>query len=179
MNTTSTAFTPTEARARFEQRFAEFHNKARAYFADFTPEAKDEAVANSLFLAWHQLTVLVQNGKADDRLLTGAFYFACRQTRSGRTIRSSHSRDLFDQARRGGQVIVRGLDLDAYVSRRTSVLDTVAFKVDTRAWLASLTTEQRRRARSGRRAQHAGMRPALERVRSGGLDHAAPAQSLV
>jgi hypothetical protein len=135
-----------EARARFEQRFVEFHNKARAYFADFTPEAKDEAVANSLFLTWHQVTVLVKNGKADDKLLTSAFYFSCRQTRSGRTIRASHARDLFDHARRGGQVIVRGLDLDAYVNRRTSVLDIVAFKVDTRAWLESLTAEQRRRA---------------------------------
>ena len=43
-------FTMTKARARFEKRFPEFQNKAKAYFADFKPEAKDEAAANSLFL---------------------------------------------------------------------------------------------------------------------------------
>ena len=142
-------FTIGQARARFEERFREFQNKARAYFADCKPEAKDEAIANSLFLTWRYLVALVRNGKADDRLLTSVFYFSCRQTRSGRmlrTIKHCRARDLFDHARVGGQVIVRGLDLDAYVNRRTSVPDTVAFKVDTRAWLDSLTEEQRRRA---------------------------------
>ena len=56
------------------------------------------------------------------------------------------SRVNFDGCRKDGQVIVRGLDLDAYVSRRTTVLDIVAFKVDTRDWLDSLTEEQRQRA---------------------------------
>jgi hypothetical protein len=139
-------FTFGQARARFEERFREFQNKARAYFSDCKPEAKDEAIANSLFLTWRYLVALVERGKADDRLLTSVFYFSCRQTRSGRTIRETRSRDLFELAHKGDQVIVRGLDLDAYVNRRTSVPDTVAFKVDTRAWLDSLTEEQRRRA---------------------------------
>ena len=40
-------FTLTEARERFEERFPEFQNKAKAYFQDYKPEAKDEAVANA------------------------------------------------------------------------------------------------------------------------------------
>ena len=34
--------------------------KARAYFQDFKPEAKDEAIANSLFLTWNHFTVAGQ-----------------------------------------------------------------------------------------------------------------------
>ena len=142
-------FTMTEARARFEERFPELQNKARAYFEGFKPEAKDEAIANSMFLTWHHFTALIKKGKADDALLTSAFYFSMRQTRSGRmmrTVRYGHSRELFDHARKGGETIVSGINLDAYVGRRTGVLDTVAFRLDTRAWLDSLTDHQRSRA---------------------------------
>jgi hypothetical protein len=41
----------TEAHARFEARFPELQRKARAYFADYKPEAKDESVASE----WHKL----------------------------------------------------------------------------------------------------------------------------
>ena len=60
-------FTMTEARARFETRFPELQSKAKAYFADYKPEAKDEAVANSLFLTWHHFVSLIEKGKADDQ----------------------------------------------------------------------------------------------------------------
>jgi hypothetical protein len=142
-------FTMTEARARFEERFPEFRNKAQAYFRDYTPEAKDEAVANTLFLTWHHFTRLVRKDRADDKLMTNVFWFSMRQTRSGRTmkcVRNGHFRELFDHARNGGEVIVTGVNLDAYVSRRDTVLDIVSFRVDTRAWLDSLTEHQRNRA---------------------------------
>ncbi len=142
-------FTMTDARDRFEERFPEFRNKARAYFADLKPEAKDEAIANSLFLTWHHFTALVRKGKADDKLMTSAFYYAMRQTRSGRmmkTVRHGKFRELFDHARNGGEAIVTGVNLDAYVGRHTTVLDAVAFRIDTRDWLDSLTEHQRSRA---------------------------------
>ena len=100
------------ARARFEERFPELQNKARAYFADYKPEAKDEAVANSLFLTWHHFTGLIKNGKADDQLLTSTFYYSCRQTRSGRmmrTVKASKSRELWDHALKGGHAVVTAL----------------------------------------------------------------------
>ena len=62
-------FTMSEARTRFEERFQELQNKARSYFGDYTPEKKDEAIANSLFLTWHHFTGLVRKGRADDKLL--------------------------------------------------------------------------------------------------------------
>ena len=116
---------------------------------DFKPEAKDEAIANSLFLTWHHFVSLVNCGKADDALLNSTFYFSCRQTRSGRMMRAvkaSKSRDLHAHASKTGEAIVTGIDWEAYVGTRTTVLDIVAFRVDTQAWLDSLTENQRQRA---------------------------------
>ena len=142
-------FTMDQARARFEEQFPELQSKAKAYFDDYRPEAKDEAVANSLFLAWHHFVSLVKKGKADDQLLTSSFYFACRQTRSGRmmrTVKGSKFRELWDHARNTGQAIVCGIDLDAFISERDTIPDIVSFRLDTPAWLDSLTENQRQRA---------------------------------
>jgi hypothetical protein len=142
-------FTIKQARDRFESRFPEFQKKARAYFSDRMPEAKDEAIANSLFLTWHNFAALVNAGKADDHLLTSTFYFACRATRSGRMMRAekgNKSRELWAHAQHGGQVIINGIDLDAFIGDRNSVLDVVAFRIDTLAWIDSLSENQRRRA---------------------------------
>jgi hypothetical protein len=142
-------FSMDQARSRFEERFPELQSKAKAYFDDYRPEAKDEAVANSLFLAWHHYVSLVKKGKADDALLTSAFYFSCRQTRSGRmmkTVKASKFRDLFDLARRNGRSIVCGVDLDGFISERDPIPDIVSFRLDTPAWLDSLTEHQRQRA---------------------------------
>jgi hypothetical protein len=138
-----------EARARFEERFRELQDRARGYFRDYEPEARDEAVANSLFLTWHYLVSLVKQGKANDALMTSTLQFACRQTRSGRmmrTVRASKSRELWDHVRKGGHAILTGVDLNAFVSNRNAVLDIVAFRVDTKDWLDSLSEKQRKRA---------------------------------
>jgi hypothetical protein len=81
-------FDITSARSRFEERFSELENKARVYFGDYKPKAKDEAIANSLFLTRHHISALIAKGKADEFLLISTFYFACRQTRSGRMMRA-------------------------------------------------------------------------------------------
>lgn len=142
-------FAMSEARSRFEDRFPVFQNKVRKCFRDYKPEARDEAVANSFFLTWHCTVSLVNSGKADDDMLTSTFWFSCRQTRSGRmmrTVKASKSRELWDLARKNGHAIVTAVDFDAYVSTRNAVPDIVAFRLDTAAWLESLTDHQRQRA---------------------------------
>jgi hypothetical protein len=135
------------AGAGFECRFRELQAKARHYFEDFTPEAKDEAQANLLFLRWRGFHALVGKGLANDALLRSTFYFSCRQTRSRRTMRGkkgSKSREVF--GRKGGEPVISGINVDPYVGKRHTVLDTVALRIDTTTWLESLTEKQRRRA---------------------------------
>ena len=63
-----------------------------------------------------------------------------------RAVKASKSRELWDHACKTGEAIVTGIDLDAYVSKRSTVLDIVSFRIDTQAWLESLTENQRQRA---------------------------------
>jgi hypothetical protein len=43
--------------------------------------------------------------------------------------------------------IVTGLDLDAFIAKRNTIPDAVAFRIDTAEWLATLSDRQRRRAK--------------------------------
>ena len=76
------------------------------------------------------------------------FYFSCRQTRSGRMMRAVKASKSPRALGPCPEVdaVVTGIDLDAFVSKRNTVLDVVAFRIDTADWLASLTENQRRRA---------------------------------
>jgi hypothetical protein len=129
-----------EGKALFEARHTELWHRAHAYFRDMTPEARDEAVANALFLTWQDFVSLIERALANDTLLSTTFAFACRRTRSGRTggkTAYSGGKELFNHARR------HSLDMDAFVADRTSVFDAVAFKVDTESWLESLPESHR------------------------------------
>jgi hypothetical protein len=140
-------FTMDQARVRFDARYAEFRHKAIRYFKQWglKPEARDDATSKALCLCWHNFVLLVDNGKADDALLTSTFWFAVRNTRAGRelkTVKHSRFRELWSHMSRD----MRGLDLDSFVDDRDSVPDIVSFRLDTPAWLNSLTPVQRERA---------------------------------
>ena len=130
------------AKAMFVARYQEFTNKAKAYFAYLPPEAKDEAVAATLYLVWRTITQAVSQGKDVTALMTSIFWFALRQTRSGRTIRDSHFRDVY----RTGSEPMSGINMDGFVTRKASVLETIIIRVDTQEWLETLSQTQRDRA---------------------------------
>ena len=138
-----------EVRVRFEERWTEFEGRAQAYFVGLKPEAKDEAVANSLYLTWRNIVALVAKGKADDGMFTCTFYFACRWTRRGRAmeaVKEIDARESRDSRRSSPRVGAVNHYLDAYVGKRDRVLDIVACKLDIAAWLDWLTDDQRQLA---------------------------------
>ena len=138
------------ARDRFADRFAEFRNKGLQRFQrwGYGPEAREEAVANAMFLAWYYLVGLVGDGTATDHTMASTFYFACKQTRSGRAPQNrevndvSRSRDIYSVR----HAVSGGIELDAYVADRTPIPEIVAFRIDTQDWLDSLSDQQRQRA---------------------------------
>jgi hypothetical protein len=138
-----------QARDRFTERYLELHNKALTYFEHYPPEAKDEAIANAFYLTWYNFRSLVKRRKATDTTLTTTFWFSCRQTRAGRVMKTdkhSHTRELYDHANRIGAPLQSYFHFDAYISKRASVPDIVSFRIDTPAWLDSLSPELRKRA---------------------------------
>src|SRR5262245_37412296 len=99
------ALTMDEARARFDERYPEFRNKALWFFrvkCRLSRDWRQKAAANAIFLAWHYVRSLVNHGKCTDRTMTGAFYFALKHTVDGRRLhgeRRTHYIDVFDLAR--------------------------------------------------------------------------------
>jgi hypothetical protein len=88
---------------------------------------------------------LVKRGTATDKTIRDVFYWACKQTRCGRDGAGSGRNELFNLSH-GGNAIVRGFNLDAFIDPRTAIPDAVAFRVDTTDWLDSLPQEKRQRA---------------------------------
>ena len=64
---------------------------ARVRFRDLDPEARAEAVQNTAALAWkYWLGVAARGRDGEPGMLRNIWWFACKQTRAGRTI----ARDL-------------------------------------------------------------------------------------
>ena len=110
-----------------------------------TNQKRDEAIANTLFLAWKSLAPIIERGECDDTMMTSTVYYSMRATRSGRVMRATRndkSRELWNHAR----CIHVGLNVNAFIADRDAIPDIVSFRVDTPAWLDSLPDNQRQRA---------------------------------
>lgn len=141
ITTTDLIRTIDEARVLFENRSQELIDRAQLYFRDYKPEARDEAVANTLFFTWEDFARLINRALANDTLLTTTFCFACRRTRSGRMVQAekhSGKKELWTHSRPDNS-----LDMDAFIRDQTPVFDAVCFKLDTQSWLDSLPDSDR------------------------------------
>lgn len=133
-----------QARDLFESRYDELTARAEHYFRALKPEAKDDAVSNTMADTWFHFRRLVERAIATDTLLTTTFVFACKHTRAGRNsgnIKSSSKKELFNHAKRHNSII-----METFVDDHVSVFDAVSFKVDTEDWIDHLSDNHRARA---------------------------------
>jgi hypothetical protein len=138
-----------QARDYFSAQHSKLWSVGLKHFRDYTPEARLEALTNAMALAWQNIMSLVNRGIATEHNITSTFFFALRQARAGRmtkAVKHSRFRELFDHEKRVGHAIVRGLNWELFIDPRDSVPVIVSFKVDTPAWLDSLSEVDRKRA---------------------------------
>jgi hypothetical protein len=159
----ATITTLAAAQARFTERYREFVSKTRRYFDDCTPELRDDRTSRSLAFAWKAIVRELQRGKLTDARMYSCLRFAWKRIRTGkadyrgdgkrpRDLYSRWHRDAYHDDRRRApapgehqfDVLVNALT--EYPSSASSVLDIVAFRLDTPRWLDSLTPEMRERA---------------------------------
>jgi hypothetical protein len=136
----------------FVSRLSEMEDLAAGHFRHLDPEAREEAVQNSIVLAYRYWRRLVERGRDAEGLLKGVLWWACRHTRRGRQgggRAKAKPKCVLDYARRGmGEVIVqRGLDLNHFIGQSASVPDAVAFRVDIPAFLRTLPKRDQQIAR--------------------------------
>ena len=107
------------------------------------PEAVDEAIANTIALAWENIHRQAALGKIADagmlvRFLKQSLWWAVRHTHAGRMPHRKAASDLFDRLRSA-----QGLYLDQFIGAGTPVPEEVAFRIDVPAFFATLSDRQK------------------------------------
>jgi hypothetical protein len=132
----------------FVFRLSEMENLAAGHFRHLDPDAREEAIQNAIVLAFRYWRRLVASGRDADGLLKTVLWWACHHSRRGRQGGGRariKPKCVLDYSRRGmgGVTVEPGLNLNFLIGRSASVPDTVAFRVDTPAFLSTLPERDR------------------------------------
>lgn len=117
---------------------------ARFAFQHLDADKREEAVSNTLALAWKHWHRLNERGRADEPgILKAVVWYAIRQTKAGRTCFSANKpRDPL-ALRSYGKANFEPWNPEDYVGRETPVPDAVSFRVDVPEFMDSLNERQR------------------------------------
>ena len=114
-------------------------------FRGLAPEAKDEAIANTVGLCWKYNLRLVDQGRHDDEhVFNSMVFWPTRHTRQGRMVQQRKgSKDALEYRNRGRVSFDDSFDLNGFVGERTPVPDGVAYRIDVQAFLNTLGAKSR------------------------------------
>lgn len=135
------------------------HSKAHDMFVDALPwmqrianyrfrhldgDSREEAVQNTLTLAWKGLRRLDEQDRTDAGLLKSVLWYSIRQTKAGRAIQGTNHKKAKDAIEHGkrGKVRFESVLPDDFISKSTPILDAVSFRVDVPRFMATLTERQ-------------------------------------
>lgn len=127
----------------FVSQLPELEAMAFAAFSDRDPEAREEAVQNTLALAWRAFVRLEEKGELSDHgILKSIVWYSIKQTKDGRSICGCpRARDAMDQ--RGRRVEFQHVELRDFEGNHTSIPDRVSFRVDIPRFFSTLSERQR------------------------------------
>jgi hypothetical protein len=134
---------------RFESRLPEIQRLVASRFPGLDAEARQEAVQNTVVLCWRYFLRLAEQGKHErEDVLRSMIWWAARHTRQGRQgggRGKAKPKCALDYGRRrhGGVTVQDGLDFNHYVGSQAAVPEVVAFRLDTSAFLATLSERNR------------------------------------
>jgi hypothetical protein len=138
----------TDARTVFESRLPEIECLAGSHFRRLDPDAREEAVQNSVVLAYRYWLQLVEVGKSGEDCFRSAIWWAAVHTKQGRRgggCGRGKAKCVLDYARRGkrGVAIHDGTGVDYLIGATASVPDAVASRLDVPAFLETLPERDR------------------------------------
>jgi hypothetical protein len=121
----------------FVEHLAEMKRMAESHFRCLDPDKREEAVQNTLTLAWKFLHALHRRGRSPE-IWKSVVWYAIKQTKCGRMIQGQpRAKDAYE-CRRRGRVRFEQVDLNGLIGRKTLVFDQVVFRVDIPQFLATL-----------------------------------------
>jgi hypothetical protein len=138
----------TEARTVFASRIPEIECLAGSHFRHLDPDAREEAIQNSVVLAYRYWLRLAEVGKTGEDCFKSAVWWATKHTkqrRKGGGCGRRKAKCVLDYARRGkGGVAIQGaVDLNHHVGPTPSIPDAVASRLDVPAFLVTLNERDR------------------------------------
>lgn len=134
-------------RQSFADQLPDLTIMAAAAFRYLDPEARAEAIQNTLALAWKAYEALIRQGRGSEGgIIKSCLWYSIRQTRAGRKAEGeSRAKDVHKNAHRG-RVSFEHAELKHFASDDTPIPDQVSFRLDVPAFLSTLTDRQRRMA---------------------------------
>jgi hypothetical protein len=138
----------TDARTVFASRLPEIECLAGSHFRHLDPDAREEAVQNSVVLAYRYWLRLVEVGKTSENCFKAAVWWATKHTRQGRKgggCGRGKAKCVLDYARRrkNNVAIQDGIGVDFLIGATASIPDAVAFRLDVPAFLGTLPERDR------------------------------------
>ena len=129
----------------FVARLPWMQTTARAAFPTLDTEKREEAVSNTIALAWKAWARLNERGRAEEPgILKAVIWYSIRQTKAGRRIDSARKpRDPLS-LRMHGKVKFEPFDLSELVGKNTDVPDAVSFRLDVPVFFATCLSERQR-----------------------------------
>jgi len=129
----------------FVTRLPWMRTTARAAFPTLDADKREEAVSNTIALAWKAWARLNERGRGDEPgILKAVIWYSIRQTKAGRRIDSARKpRDPLS-LRVHGKVKFEPFDLTEMVGKNTNVPDAVSFRLDVPAFFATCLSERQR-----------------------------------
>jgi hypothetical protein len=142
----------TDARTAFENRLPEIECLAGSHFRRLDPDAREEAIQNSVVLAYRYWLRLAEVGKTSEECFQSVVWWAVKHTKQGRKgggCGKIKAKCVLDYGRRryAGVTLKDGVDLNLYVGRQATVPDIVQFRVDTSAFWSTLPERDQQIAR--------------------------------
>lgn len=138
----------TDARIVFESRLPEIECLAGSHFCHLDPDAREEAVQNSVVLAYRYWLRLAEVGKTGENCFKSAVWWATIHTKQGRKgggCGRGKPKCVLDYARRrkNDVAIQGGVDLNDVTGPVASTPDAVSFRLDVPAFLGTLNERDR------------------------------------
>jgi hypothetical protein len=138
----------TDARTVFESRLPEIECLAGSHFRHLDPDAREEAVQNSVVLAYRYWLRLAEVGKTGEDCFKSAIWWATKHTKQGRKgggCGRGKAKCVLDYARRrkGGVAIQDGVEVNFLIGATASIPDTVASRLDVPVFIGTLNERDR------------------------------------
>lgn len=136
--------TLTALQSHFSDEYPRMARLVEGHFRHLDPDKRDEAVANTLGLAWKFLNHLYEEGRATHRMLGSVLWYAIKQTKIGRKVQGNDGRiaKCAIDYRNRHRLRFELTDLNDLISDDTPVPEQVIFRVDVRRFLGSLKPRQ-------------------------------------